>query len=99
MPFDVPSCLSRRAARLPFSTECTYAVDQTRMARARRAQDVAARGLDVRFVEMNDQVCATTPCETVRNGVVMFTDDNHVTASFARSVGLVLGERVTAAIR
>ena len=47
---------------------------------------------------MNDQVCATTPCETVRNGVVMFTDDNHLTASFARSVGLVLGERVTAAV-
>jgi peptidoglycan/LPS O-acetylase OafA/YrhL len=96
VPFDVPSCLSRRAARLPFATDCTYELDQAFIARARRAQDLAARGLDVRFVDMNDQVCTAPRCETERGGVVMFTDDNHLTATFARSVGSVLGERLAA---
>jgi hypothetical protein len=97
VPFDVPSCLSRAAARLPFATDCTYELDQPFITRARRAQDMAARGLDVRFVDMNDQLCASRRCETTRGGVVMFTDDNHLTATFARSVGLVLGERLAAA--
>jgi hypothetical protein len=96
IPFDVPSCLSRRAARLPFANDCTYAPNRAFVARARRAQDVAARGLNVKFLDMNDQVCGSARCETMRGGVVMFTDNNHLTASFARSMGLVLGERLEA---
>jgi hypothetical protein len=34
----------------------------------------------------------------IRNGVVVFTDDNHLTASFSRSVAPVLGERLAAAL-
>jgi peptidoglycan/LPS O-acetylase OafA/YrhL len=98
VPFDVPSCLSRRDARLPFATDCTYEPDRALIARARRAQDSAARGLNVRFVDMNDQVCASARCATMRRGVVMFTDDNHLTATFARSMAGVLGERLSAAV-
>jgi hypothetical protein len=32
------------------------------------------------------------------NGVVVFTDDNHLTASFSRSVAPVLGERIAKAM-
>ena len=98
IPFDVPGCLSRRAARLPFSTDCTFAPDREFLARARAAQDVAARGLGVRFVNMNDRLCASTRCGTVRDGIVMFTDDNHLTAGFSKSLGLILGDRLGAAI-
>ncbi len=98
VPFDVPSCLSRRAARLPFATSCTYSPDRVFMARAQRAQDDAARGLAVRFVDMNDEVCATSICASERDGIVTFTDDNHLTARFTRSVGAVLGERIDRAL-
>ncbi len=98
VPFDVPSCLSRHAARLPFATDCGFVPNRTFMTRARRAQDIAARGLNVRFIDMNDVVCPTTRCSTQRDQVVVFTDDNHLTASFSRSVGSVLGQRVAAAL-
>ena len=98
VPFNVPGCLSRRADHLPFATDCTYALDRAFTARARRAQDVAASGLNVRFIDMADQVCATARCATERGGIVMFTDDNHLTASFARSLGGLLGERLVAAL-
>ena len=100
VPFDVPSCLSRRAAGLPFATDCSFTLDREFIARARRAQDRAAAGLNVRFLDLNDQVCGTAGrCETERGGLVLFTDDNHLTASFARSLAPELGERLQAALR
>ena len=96
--FDVPACLSRRAAKLPFARPCDFdrATSVSRVAIA--AQDRAARGLPVRIVDMNDQLCDLPRCQVVRNGVVVFTDDNHLTASFSRSIAPVLGQRVAAAM-
>jgi len=59
IPFDVPGCLSRREAALLFATDCTYRRDIAFVTRAQNAQNVAARGLRVRFVGMNDQLVAT----------------------------------------
>ena len=98
VPFNVPRCLSRRLDRLPMAADCVYSLDRRFVARARRAQDVAARGLRVTFLDMGDQVCASARCTTMRNGMVMFTDDNHLTASFARSLGPVLGARLERAL-
>jgi peptidoglycan/LPS O-acetylase OafA/YrhL len=94
VPFDVPSCLSRRAERLPFARDCQFVPNLTVAARARRAQDIAARGLDVQFLDVNDVVCPMMPCTTQRGPLVVFTDDNHLTATFSRSVGAVLGQRL-----
>jgi hypothetical protein len=66
--------------------------------RAIAAQDAAVRGLPVHLIDMNDQICATARCPVVQGGVVVFTDDNHLTASFSRSVAPVLGERIAQAI-
>jgi hypothetical protein len=96
--FDVPECLSRRAAALPFARECTYERADAFVLRAVAAQDAAARGLPVRVVDLNDQVCDAPRCAAVRQGVIVFTDDNHLTASFSRSVAPVLGARLDAAL-
>jgi peptidoglycan/LPS O-acetylase OafA/YrhL len=97
--FDVPACLSRRAAALPFARECVYERRTSLVPRAIAAQDAAALGLPVQIVDMNDRVCATALCPVVKGGVVVFTDDNHLTASFSRSVAPVLGERIARAMR
>ena len=96
--FDVPACLSRRAAGLPFAQPCTYDRARSLAPAAIAAQAAAARGLPIRFVDMNDQICASHECGVVRNGVVVFTDDNHLTASFSRSLAPVLGARIAAAL-
>ncbi len=98
VPFDVPSCLSRRAARLPLATSCRFEPDWKYITRARRAQDRAAQGLHVRFVDLGDQVCGVGGCETERGGMVLFSDDNHLTRSFSQSLAGVLGERLEAAL-
>lgn len=96
--FDVPACLSRRAARLPFATDCTYDRARSFSPVALRAQDAAARGLPIHFVDMNDAICSTARCGVMRNGVVVFTDDNHLTASFTKSVAPILGARLAAVL-
>lgn len=94
--FDVPTCLSRRAAGLPFSRSCTYDRGRAFVPAAIAAQNEAARGLDVRFVDMNDQICATSRCGVLQGKRVIFTDDNHLTASFSRSLFASLGSRLGA---
>jgi hypothetical protein len=96
--FDVPTCLSRRAAGLPFAGACTYRRSDAVLPAAVAAQTAAAAGLDVRFVDMNDRICDRPQCHPVRDGVVVFTDDNHLTASFSRHLAPVLGSRVEAAL-
>ena len=96
--FDVPACLSRRAAALPFARECVYERRASLVPRAIEAQGAAALRLPVHIIDMNDQICANVRCPVVQGGVVVFTDDNHLTASFSRSVAPVLGERIARAI-
>jgi peptidoglycan/LPS O-acetylase OafA/YrhL len=94
--FDVPQCLSRRTAGLPFARPCTYERATSVSRPAIEAQNRAARGLPIAFIDMNDVICATSRCSAVRNGTVVFTDDNHLTSSFSRSVADILGARIVA---
>jgi hypothetical protein len=96
--FDVPGCLSRRAARLPAARSCVYERSRAFSRVAIDAQNEAARGLPIGFVDMNDQICSTARCAVMRKGIVVFTDDNHLTASFSRSVAPVLGARLQATL-
>lgn len=95
-PFDPPVCLSRRAAKLPFARACVYDRARAFSPPAIQAQNEAARGLNVSFIDMNDQICATPRCAVVKQGTILFTDDNHLTASFTRSAAPVLGVRLAA---
>jgi peptidoglycan/LPS O-acetylase OafA/YrhL len=101
VPFNVPSCLSRRAAGLPFAAECAFAPDRDFMTRAQRIQDRAASGIDVRFIDMNDMVCGPDArrCRTERSGMILYTDDNHITRTLSRAMARTLGERLEAALR
>lgn len=96
--FDVPACLSRREAGVPFTGDCTYPRDDALSRIARDAQTAAAKGLPVRFVDMNDQICDAARCPPVKNGAIVFTDDNHLTASFSRTLAPVLSQRIDEAI-
>jgi peptidoglycan/LPS O-acetylase OafA/YrhL len=96
--FDVPACLSRRAAGLLGARECAYDRAAGMVPAAVKAQTEAARGLRVSLVDMNDRICNTARCNVARDDVVYFTDDNHLTATFSRSLAPVFGARVEAAI-
>jgi hypothetical protein len=97
--FDVPSCLSRRAAGLPFARPCVYDRNAALSPVAVAAQNRAARGLPVSFIDINDQICPAARCSSVKNGIVVFTDDNHLTASFSRHLAPRIASRVGSILR
>ena len=94
--FDVPECLSRKEAGLPFARPCSYPRAQSISLVGIRAQNRAASGLPISFIDMNDVICPGLRCPPQQKGVVIYTDDNHITASFARSVADILGARIVA---
>jgi hypothetical protein len=48
---------------------------------------------------MNDKIRSTAWCHVMRDGIVVFTDDNHLTATFSRLMATVFGERIERAGR
>jgi hypothetical protein len=101
--FDVPACLSRRSAGLPMADACEYDRDDALHGAARAVQlaavrDVAARGLPVAAIDLADEVCAAERCGGLRDGLVVFTDGNHLAASFTRAAAGTLGARLDAAL-
>lgn len=99
-PFDVPTCLSRRAARAPFARACDYDRASSLSPSAVAAQTDAARGLGrLAFVEMTDRVCAIPRCSVIQRGRIVFRDDDHLTATFSRAEAPVLGARIVAGLK
>ncbi|HEY4129737.1 MAG TPA: SGNH hydrolase domain-containing protein, partial [Gemmatimonadaceae bacterium] len=98
--FDVPACLSRWANRSPFQLhDCEYSLSESLSPVAVRAQDTAARGLrGIAFADMNDQFCSGDRCAPIRGGAIVFRDDDHLTATFSRSVAPILADRLHAAL-
>ena len=101
--FDVPACLSRRAAALPMAKSCEYRRDEALHRSARAAQlsavrDVASGGMPVVAVDMATEVCAARSCSVTRGGRVVFTDGNHLTAGFTGAAAGALGARLDAAL-
>ncbi len=100
VPFDVPSCLSRRAASAPFAHPCDYDRSASLSAPAIAAQNDAVRGLPgIALVDMTDRVCSTPRCSVIQRGRIVFRDDDHLTASFSRAEAPVLGARLVAALK
>jgi hypothetical protein len=82
---------------------CEYDRDEALHGEARAAQltavrDVAARGLPVAAIDLAGEVCAARRCGVMREGLVVFTDGNHLTAGFTRAAAGALGARLDAAL-
>jgi peptidoglycan/LPS O-acetylase OafA/YrhL len=88
--FDVPDCLARtvwtgsgHCGPFPLSSSLNGSVF--------RAQEEAARNFQrVALLDLNSQICTGESCDVMRNGIIIYRDNDHVTASFARSLAPLL---------
>ena len=94
---DIPRCLSRRVrktgriAPVDCSALRTNAVSPT-VVRAERlaAQQVAA----VHIIDLTDDFCGPTFCESMRNGIIVYRDDSHITGKFAATLAPALSRQL-----
>lgn len=98
LPFDGPDCLAVYAQRqkwLTFGAGCnapnTNARSDSIYASLRQA---AARYGNVQVLDMNDLICFDGICHAQQNGIVVFRDSQHMTATFAASLASTLAKRL-----
>jgi peptidoglycan/LPS O-acetylase OafA/YrhL len=98
LPFDGPSCLSSQSW-LPWlhasQSNCRApAFDQQGNDVYQWLQEASERFDNVTTLDMSNIVCPSNECSAERSGLVVFRDSQHLTATFAESVGHDLGQRL-----
>jgi hypothetical protein len=92
---DVPGCLSahRRdidACAIPHKTAFTDHLGDV--------EKVAAQGSGAGLIDLTPRICVEDPCPVVVNGMIVFRDAGHLTATFSRSLAPALGDAIRAAL-
>jgi hypothetical protein len=98
LPFDGPDCLSEQVERpgwLGGRSICSATAVNDQEDRVYRwLQDATSRFKNATVLDMNNLVCPDQICSAQRNGVIVFRDSQHMTATFAESLGDALGQRL-----
>ncbi len=100
-PFDVPTCLAR-SARHSWHPEGSCEMDRSSVTDAEvfYSEKAAAREFpNVHFLDMTDRLCGPATCDPVRNGVIVYRDDNHLTGRFSAALAPALDLQLSAILR
>ena len=82
---SIPACLSRAEHRGAPVSSCSVARSVAVDSLAHRADVDAVAGLPhAHLVDLTDRICGETRCEPIRDGVVVYLDDNHLSDAFVR---------------
>ena len=92
--YDVPGCLAQ--AEWDGRTQCPAPVSAVALSPdVYAAEERAAQGLgNVKFLDLSDRMCGPDRCYLEVGGQVIYRDGDHLTASFSRTLGAVLFQRL-----
>jgi len=99
-PFDVPTCLARALRhQSSFPARCAFAASPALSPGVFQAEQAGAHGIPgVGFIDMTPSLCDDHTCPVMREGVVVYRDDQHLTGSFSASLAEALEGRLRAAL-
>lgn len=88
---DIPACLSAHAADVEACSipKATAGADDLGDLEA-----VAAKATGAGLIDLTQRVCIGYPCPVVVNGMIVFRDTGHLTATFSRSLAPALGAAI-----
>jgi hypothetical protein len=86
--FDVPACLAEHRDAVE---QCTTPRPAAFTWRHMRREKEAARMTGATIVDMSNATCPADPCPPIIGGKLVYRDNHHLTATFARSLATVLG--------
>jgi hypothetical protein len=93
--FDVPTCLSRVAAhpRLYSESQCSVSAATALSEGVWHTEVNATQQLShVSALDLSKQFCAGLQCPSMLNGVVVYWDADHITASFSSRLAPILSQ-------
>jgi peptidoglycan/LPS O-acetylase OafA/YrhL len=98
LPFDGPDCLAAHRGRVSWLNSlqvCSaFAKEDHDQQIFEWLQQAVGRFSNVQMIDLNDQVCPQQHCSAEQKGEVVFRDSQHLTASFAKSLGPALEQRL-----
>jgi hypothetical protein len=99
--FNVPACLARAfSGGAPSTQPCPYFLSEAVLPAALELERRAVEGrAGTALLDLNDAICAGVICPVHKDGVVLFHDSQHLSASFARSLAGLLWQRLPPAAR
>jgi peptidoglycan/LPS O-acetylase OafA/YrhL len=96
LPFDGPSCLAPRSwlyRALSGRARCTAPAQTTQFNDIWRWLRASIQPFhNVRLIDMNSKVCPSDICHAELDGKIVYRDNMHMTAHFASSLSLAVGE-------
>jgi hypothetical protein len=98
--FDMPSCLARSARHAWYAMGSReMPIDAVLDPAVANAERVAAAGIsNVHYVDFTDHFCSHDMCSGLHGEQVMYRDTDHLTSSYAASLGGVLERALLAAM-
>ncbi|MGO4523690.1 acyltransferase family protein [Microvirga sp. 2MCAF35] len=90
MLMSIPDCLEIRVSDM---TRCSV-YRKLMMDDVDPAKRLERRPANVSFVDLTDRFCDRTKCYPISGNVLIYKDDNHITATFSRTLASTLGERM-----
>lgn len=98
LPFDGPDCLAAHQGRpswlAALGTCSSPAANGSNDAVYGWLKEAGKRYSNVSTIDLNDHVCPSSVCQAERNGLVVFRDAQHMTATFAGSLSQVLASQL-----
>ena len=95
LPFNGPACLARedwRSRYMHGDGDCSTTPDDSQWLSVRAALATStARFPSVRLLDLTDAICPGHRCASQRNGVVVYRDEQHLTATFVAELAPALG--------
>ena len=92
--FDVPTCMS--GALLDW-TRCAFSRSTTLWPDPVQALLDSGRVSGATQIDMTDMICPTAVCPAVRDGVLLYRDESHLSDTFVRALTPALAVRLDAA--
>jgi peptidoglycan/LPS O-acetylase OafA/YrhL len=89
--YDVPACISRN---LPDVTQCETPIGTAFNWRRLRLERAASEALGATLIDMTDWICPADRCPVVIDGILVYRDIHHLTATFAASLAQPLLARL-----
>jgi peptidoglycan/LPS O-acetylase OafA/YrhL len=94
-PFDVPGCLS---AHLSDATACTVPLGVGLNADGITDEEAVARTAGARYVNTQPWFCTARTCAVMVDNLLVYRDDNHITAAYAAYLTPVIQAELEEAI-
>ncbi|WP_266181040.1 acyltransferase family protein [Dyella humicola] len=98
LPFDGPNCLADHMGRPAWLSSLLVcdapASDDHEQQVFQSLQQAGAQFANVQTIDLNDLICPLGRCSAELKGEVVFRDAQHLTASFARSLGPEMERRM-----